>query len=214
MYVRHIRFAKFTLLEVLIVVAIMLIASTLITTQLAKLPMFVRTKELAAKVSGLYNYASELSESYNRPMVLAYSEVQKRFFIATPAAIDEENYGENFMDETTLIHEPKEFKIDEFKPYIRGREVIIPDKVEVIIAPESPSVEQILKLDNLDANEPIKTAEYIHLAILYPDGSAQARDCQLKRGAQILYVQINPWNSSLIISEEPFEKDEFNNETE
>lgn len=198
---------KFTLLELLVVMFIMVISSVLVLGQLSKLPVFAAIKESSARVATLYSYAGELAEIFNRPFEIGYRESDNSFFIITPLELDDPNYGVVTTENRYATTAEHLFTSEDLTLPNRGVDVVLSDSIEIILSPEPPTIEELLEFDDFSVefasitSDESEAVDYVVVATIYPNGHGEGRKWQMIRGKHQFFCWINAWSGELIISD-------------
>jgi len=194
---------RFTLLEVLAVMFIMVLAGALVMGRLAKAPTSAALGEAAGRVDALYTFASAEAMVCNRTMIIEYDPAANTLEVVTPHELAEANYGEPTREAASVFEGTPVFSASDLPPASRGRVAHLPEACVLEFEPGLPDPEEVASGVSIAAVSDGDEAARQLVAKFFPDGRAWSRRCRLRLGGNVRYCEVGAVAPGLVITEEP-----------
>lgn len=206
---------RFTLLELLVVLFIMVVSGSLVIGALTKLPVFAVMSASSGRVEALYNLAREMAVTYNRTFIIRYYPEDNSLAIVTPPELTEINYGaEPVADRYKLDPSAPEFSPDALPDEIRRRKLLFPSGVKFELYENELDPEKLFESDPDTVNTADSEDDSVWVAEFYPDGAGGGADWRMTRDKQIKYGRVSVVDGTLLVADTPFNKGELRSEAQ
>ena len=199
---------RFTLMELVMVITIIIISGAMVTGALSKLPRAAALGENVGRVRAVYALAREQAVTYARTMEVTFNAETGVLSIATPTELEESDYGTTHAEGRVKGGEAKYDR--NALPMERRRSsfaVEHPAKLEFEIdrtLEEQLSPYGFVPFETVSHGEEPVAAPVV--ARFYPDGGGEGLSWRLSRGRLARYGRISGLDGTLEMSEAPFEE--------
>ncbi len=197
---------RFTLIELLIVLLIMVLTGALVMGRLAALPGGAVMGDLASRIDGLFRFAASASTACNRPVEVVYDPGSNAVTIATPLELDESDYGEqSALPESDLSKADAVYAVSDLVLPRHGKTVKLPEGCALEFEPDADTAEDLIASAARITFESETTDEKAPelAAVFYPDGAAEGRRWRLRSGRAVIYSELSGLSGGLISGDAP-----------